>query len=109
MCTLTCYYRFVDSLRNSFRDDSTLRKFVQMLYQLLLSHQWPFKRKKMMCVGPSNCGKTTWLEPILSVVDHRKLATCTDEGVFGAQGVETDTELIILDDWDPGIIKNGLN
>ena len=55
-----------------------------------------------MCVGPSNCGKTTWLEPILSVIDHRKLATCTDEGVFGAQGVDTDTELIILDDWDPG-------
>lgn len=61
-----------------------------------------------MCVGPSNCGKTTWLEPILCVVDHRKLATCTDEGVFGAQGVETDTEMIVLDDWDPGKIKNGL-
>ena len=61
-----------------------------------------------MCVGPSNCGKTTWLEPILCVVDHRKLATCTDEGVFGAQSVETDTEMIVLDDWDPGKIKNGL-
>ena len=73
-----------------------------MLYQLLLGKQWPFKRKKLLVVGPSNCGKTTWLQAILCIIDQRKMATCTDEGVFSAQSVDSDTEMIWLDDWDPG-------
>ena len=73
-----------------------------MLYQLLLTHMWPFKRKKMVMTGPPDSGKTSWLEPILAVVDRKHLATCTDEKKFSCQMINNATQLIWLDEWQAG-------
>ena len=75
---------------------------VQMLYQLLLSNLWPFKRRKMVMTGPPDSGKSTWLAPILAVIDQRHLATCTDEKKFSCQMINAETQLVWLDEWVAG-------
>ena len=55
-----------------------------------------------MCVGDSDSGKTTWLEPIKAFMEEEKIATCTKEGRFAAHMIEEDTQLLFLDEWDPG-------
>ena len=95
-------FRYDESLRNSFPDDVERVLFLRMLYQLLLHGRWPWKRPKMVLTGPPNSGKTSWLEPILAVLDRRFLATCTDEKKFSCQSITEQTQLIWLDEWQPG-------
>ena len=95
-------FRYVDSLRNSFADDDTFRLVVQMLYQLLLSNLWPFKHPKMVMIGPPDSGKSTWLQPILQIIDQRHLATCTEEKKFSCQMINNATQLVWMDEWVAG-------
>lgn len=99
---LLCCSRYADSVVNSFPDDGLRKLFLQMLYQLLLTGQWPFKRRKMVMTGPHDSGKSTWLEPILAVIDRRHLATCTEEKKFSCQMINNQTQLIWLDEWIAG-------
>ena len=94
-------FSYIDSLKNSFQAFE-FQAFIQMLYQLLLTNKFPFKSKKIVCVGPSNSGKTSWLVPILEVLDIEKVATVTREGKFAANMVNEDTQLIFIDEWAPG-------
>ena len=95
--------RYTESIQNSFGTGDTYKLFLRMLYQLLLSGKWPFKRKKMMCVGPPDSGKTTWIVPILEVINRQHLATCTDEGKFSCQSLTSLTEMLWLEEWELGI------
>ena len=70
-----------------------------MMYQLLLTGWIPFKARKIFCVGPGDSGKTTWLEPILTILDEEKVASCTDEGKFSTQMIEADTQLVFIDEY----------
>ena len=96
----SCSYE--ETLRNSFRNEDVLKLFLQMLYQLLLCGRIPFKTRKMFCVGPSDSGKTTWLEPILQVLDEEKVVTCTDEGKFSTQMLAEDNQLCFIDEFNAG-------
>ena len=73
-----------------------------MMYQLLLSMKFPQKVRKMFCVGPSDSGKTSWLTPILAVLDEEKVVTCTDEGKFSTQMLQNDTQLLFIDEFGAG-------
>ena len=75
--------------------------FVQMLYQLLLTFKFPFKAKKMILVGPSDSGKTTWIVPILEILDDEHIASVTREQTFSAQMLTKDTQLLFIDEWTP--------
>ena len=75
--------------------------FIQMLYQLLLSYRFPFKAKKIMCVGPGDSGKTTWIVPILEVLDDEHVATVTREQTFSAAMLKETTQLLFIDEWTP--------
>ena len=55
-----------------------------------------------MCVGPSDSGKTTWVEPILAILDDDKVVAVTDEGKFSTQLLQSDTQLLMMDEWSPG-------
>ena len=56
-----------------------------------------------MCVGPPDSGKTTWIVPILEVINRQHLATCTDEGKFSCQSLTSLTEMLWLEEWELGI------
>ena len=98
-------FRYIFSLRNSFKDNDMFKCFVQMLYQLLLTFKFPFKAAKMLCVGPSDSGKTTWLVPILEVLDDEDVATLTREQIFSAQLLKKSTQLLFIDEWTPDKLK----
>ena len=78
-----------------------MQLFVQMMYQLLLSHKFPFKFKKILVCGQSDSGKTSWLVPIVEVLDKAYVVTLTREGKFSAQLLNEDTQLIFIDEWKP--------
>ena len=90
-------------MRNSFRNEDELKLFIQMMYQLLLTGRFPFRARKIFCIGPSDSGKTTWLEPILEVLDEEKVVTCTDEGKFSTQMLADDTQLLFIDEYSAGL------
>ena len=90
-------FRYIYSIRNSFKDDATFTMFIQMMYQLLLSFKFPFKCRKIMAVGPSDSGKTTWIGPILEVMDPQHVASITTETPFGAQMITASTQLLFVD------------
>ena len=92
-------FRYIYSIRNSFKDDATFTMFIQMMYQLLLSFKFPFKCRKIMAVGPSDSGKTTWIGPILEVMDPQHVASITTETPFGAQMITASTQLLFVDEW----------
>ena len=39
----------------------------------------PLRCKKIMVVGPSDSGKTTWIAPILEIMDYQHVASITRE------------------------------
>ena len=53
---------FVEGVCNSI-DRRDRRKFYQKYYQLLMPHMFPMKETKLLLVGPSDSGKTSWFEP----------------------------------------------
>ena len=53
---------FVEGVCNSINRRDR-RKFYQKYYQLLLPHMFPMKETKLLLVGPSDSGKTSWFEP----------------------------------------------
>lgn len=99
------FIRYDASLRNSFRDEETFTLFLQMIYQLLLTHQFPFKAKKMLCQGASNSGKSAWVTPILQILDEENHASITREGKFSAGLINQETEIIFVDELTPGCIN----
>ena len=52
-----------------------------------------------MAVGPSDSGKTTWIAPILEVMDPQHVASITTETTFGAQMITASTQLLFVDEW----------
>ena len=52
----------------------------------------------MLCVGPSDSGKTTWIVPIMEVLDEEDVATLTREQVFSAQMLKASTQLLFIDE-----------
>ena len=54
-----------------------------------------------MCVGPGDSCKTTWIVPILEVLDEEHVATVTREQAFSAQMLKDSTQLLFIDEWTP--------
>ena len=53
-----------------------------------------------MVWGPTNCGKTTLLNPILAFIPHQNVATLTKEGRFSLAMVNRTTELTFVDEFE---------
>ena len=51
---------FLDGIRNSFPHEDIRMKFFQKFYQLLLHKKFPVKERKLMLIGESNSGKSSW-------------------------------------------------
>ena len=53
-----------------------------------------------MVWGPTNCGKTSLLNPILAFIPHQNVATLTKEGRFSLAMVNRTTELTFVDEFE---------
>ena len=50
-------------------------------------------------------GKTSWVAPILDILDEEEIATCTNEGKFATSMVSESTQLMLLDEWSPDSLQ----
>ena len=75
-----------------------------MLYQILMTHQFPFKAKKILVQGPSNSGKSVWIVPLFEILDSENIASITREGKFGAALMTKETEAVFVDEVSPKTI-----
>ena len=84
---------------NSFQDLGTRVRFLNKFYQCLFPFRFPQKIRKLVLVGPKDCGKTTWANVLLRVVPQHKVASITKESQFSASMINNETELVIIDEW----------
>lgn len=90
---------FESSILNSFPDLLDRVNFVNKLYQCFLYRQLPHKATKLVTVGESNSGKSSWAKVFSGILAKSKIATVSKEKVFGLAQINKSTELIFIDEW----------
>ena len=90
---------FESSINNSFPDLVDKVNFLNKLYQCFLFEQLPHKATKLVVVGESNSGKSSWAKIFFGILKTSKIASVSKEKVFGMSMIEDDTELIFIDEW----------
>ena len=90
---------FRTSVVNSFPDKLARIAFLNKFYQCLLYGQLPHKATKLVTVGKSNSGKTSWAKLFYGLLGKSKVITISKEKIFGLANLEEETELIFVDEW----------
>ena len=97
---------FKSSILNSFPDPVSYARLLNKWYQLLLHEKMLHKVRKLLVWGPSDSGKSTWLEPFRGIIPDKYIASITKEGKFGTSMITADTQLTFIDEFVPGIIPD---
>ena len=90
---------FTSSILNSFPEDQIRARFLNKLYQLLLSFRLPQKVRRLVTYGAKDSGKTTWLSIFLGIIPRKYIASITKEGKFATSGIKDDTMLVFIEEW----------
>ena len=99
---------FQQSIENSFPNLSTKINFLNKYYQSLTVKKFPHKCPKLVVAGPRNSGKSTWGSVFLSIVPFRYIASITKERTFSTAIINSDTQLVCLDEWSPDHLQSDL-
>ena len=97
---------FKSSILNSCPDPASYARLLNKWYQLLLHEKMLHKVRKLLVWGPSDSGKSTWLEPLRGIIPDKYIASITKEGKFGTSMITADTQLTFIDEFVPGIIPD---
>ena len=92
---------FKESIENSFPNLATRINFLNKYYQCLTVGKFPHKCPKLVVAGPRDSGKSTWASVFLSIIPVRYIASITKEKVFSTAMTNSDTQLVVLDEWSP--------
>ena len=91
---------FKDIIANSFPQLDVAVNFLNKWYQLALGHRNMMKLRRLMVTGPTNCGKTTLVNPILEIIDEEKVISITlEKNSFNTSMFEKETELCFVDEF----------
>lgn len=90
---------FASSIINSFPDLYMRTNFLNHFYQCLLCGQLPIKSKKLVTVGPSDSGKSSWARILFGLTAKTNVATISKEKTFGTSLLKENTQLIFIDEW----------
>ena len=99
---------FSSSIINSFPDVGDRARFLNKFYQCFLCQQLPHKVRKLVVVGASDSGKTSWANVFFGIIPRERIAVLTKEQTFGASMIEDDTELLYLDEWNKEMMTEDL-
>lgn len=99
---------FSHSVINSFPDVGDRARFLNKFYQCFLCQQLPHKIRKLVVVGASDSGKTSWANVFFGIIPRERIAVLTKEQTFGASMIEDDTELLYLDEWNKEMMSDDL-
>ena len=92
---------FKESIENSFPNLATRINFLNKYYQCLTVGQFPHKCPKLVVAGPRDSGTSTWASVFLSIIPFRYIASITKEKAFSTAMINSDTQLVFLDEWSP--------
>ena len=91
---------FIDSIKNSWPNLIQSTRFLNKFLQCLSVRRMDHKSKKLVVVGPKDCGKTTWFALIKAcLTSPKRVAVITNEGSFAFSQVNEDTEIINMDEF----------
>ena len=93
-------------MRNSFPDLTVRINFLNHFYQCLLYGQLPLKARKLVAVGDSDSGKSSWAKVLSGLVPENKTATISKEKVFGTSLIDESTQLIYIDEWSVNTLSS---
>jgi len=74
----------------------------------MLCHQLPHKARKLVVVGESDSGKSSWANVFLGLIPESKVAVLTKEKSFGASMIGDDTQLLYMDEWNQDMVSSDL-
>ena len=90
---------FESSIMECFPDMMNRVNFLNKFYQCFLYDQLPHKAPKLVVVGKSNSGKSSWANVFFGVLNKTKIASVSKEKNFNFSMVKKGTELIFIDEW----------
>ena len=97
---------FKQSNENSFPNLSTKINFLNKYCQCLTVNKFPHKCPKLVVAEPRDSGKSTWTPVFLSIVLFRYIASITKERTFSTAMINSDTQLVFLDEWSPDHLQS---
>ena len=95
-------------MENSFPDLCERVNFINKFYQCFLCYQLPHKTRKLVVVGESDSGKSSWANILFGLIPAEKVAVLTKEKVFGSSMISDDTELLFVDEWNTDMMTSDL-
>jgi hypothetical protein len=87
--------RFEEGIINSFPDLEERIKVLNKLYQCLVAYRMPQKVRKLVFLGPTNSGKTSWSAIFRRIMPVDKIVPVATGGRFSAGMIRKETELVI--------------
>ena len=102
----TVHLYFQQSIENSFPNLSTKINFLNKYYQCLTVNKFPHKCPKLVVARPRDSGKSAWASAFLSIVPFRYIASITKERTFSTAMINSDTQLVFLDEWSPDHLQS---
>ncbi|XP_066926777.1 uncharacterized protein [Clytia hemisphaerica] len=92
---------FMEGIMNSFPNPIIRKQFLQKYYQLLMHKKFPKKEKKLMLVGDSDSGKTSWFCPFEGIIPSTFISYIVPDGRFSASTIKSNTQIVCMDEWSP--------
>ena len=87
--------RFEEGIINSFPDLEERIKVLNKLYRCLVAYRMPQKVRKLVFLGPTNSGKTSWSAILRRIMPADKIVSVATGGQFSAGMIRKETELVI--------------
>lgn len=89
---------FESSVFNSFPDIELRIKFLHCFYQCFLFGQLIHKVPKLIVVGKSDSGKSSWARMFFGMLHQSKIVSISKEKTFGLSMIKDDSELVLIDE-----------
>ena len=94
---------FIETVNNSFPTPADRGHFLLKWYQLVFWHRHLMKTRCLMVHGVKDCGKSTIINPIMTIIptQHHASITC-EKNAFATSMIKEHTQIVFVDEFHEG-------
>ena len=99
---------FKQGILNSFPDPETGVNFLNKFCECLMAGKMPHKIRKLVLHGPTDSGKTSWINVLLGIIPITDVAPIPQERQFATAMIEEHTQLVVLGEWSEYTLQSDM-